>query len=361
MEAERKAGQLLMVGFEGPEDSHENQRLFREINPFGIILFARNISDKPTLLALNARLGALPCAPLLAIDHEGGRVDRLPAGFTRLPPALEISRLGDPGLWCEIGRMHGRELRAAGFHIDFAPVLDVHTNPDNPVIGDRAFGTTPEEVVHNALPYLQGLTEGGIIGCGKHFPGHGDTSCDSHLELPRLASASHGLDRLRRLEMRPFARAIAQGVPMIMTAHIVCEAIDPAVPATLSPSIIDGILRRELGYRGVVVSDDLEMKAVADHYPVGEAAVAAVAAGCDLVLVCRQAALAQEAHEALSRAIADQELSPHRVAEALERLARLRRKAEKSSRQPTSPSWMGSPEHAALSARASAAADRTTH
>jgi beta-N-acetylhexosaminidase len=228
-----RAGRYLIVGIdpEGTGDLAPCLALLDEVRPLGVVLFTRNLPSLEATLALTAALAEHSPGLLLAIDHEGGRVHRLPEPFTKFPPMLTLARSGDPGLLREVARAQADELRAAGFHVNFAPVLDVHTNPVNPIIGDRAFGTTPEEVTHHALPYLQGLTEGGIIGCGKHFPGHGDTSVDSHLELPRV---DHNLDRLRSLEFVPFARAIAQGVAMIMTAHILCPALDANVPASLS-------------------------------------------------------------------------------------------------------------------------------
>lgn len=339
-----------MVGLEEPVLDDEARKLLREVQPLGVILFARNMPDRETLLTLTAALREENPNYLLAIDHEGGRVDRMPSGFTKMPPALQMAACADPGMLRKAGRLHASELRAAGFDVNFAPVLDVHTNPDNPVIGDRSFGTTPEQVIHNALPYLQGLAEGGVIGCGKHFPGHGDTGVDSHLELPSLPARTHTLERLRTLEMRPFARAISDNIPMLMTAHVLCEALDAENPATLSRKVIEECLRRELGYDRVVVSDDMEMGAIVKNYSMGEAAVQAIAAGCDLLLVCRRPELIREAHEGLVRAIESNALEPYRIAEASRRRSKLlerRRKMAKKFRGGTE--CIGCDEHARLS------------
>jgi beta-N-acetylhexosaminidase len=174
-------------------------------------------------------------------------------------------------------------LRALGFDIDFAPVLDVHTNPANPIIGERAFGTDAEAASRRALAFARGLDEAGVLSCGKHFPGHGDTMTDSHLELPRI---DHDWERLEKVELLPFQRAAAAGLPMIMTAHVVFAALDPARPATLSEPVVTGLLRKKLGYHGVIVSDDLDMKAIASHVGAGPAAVEAIRAGCDVLLLC---------------------------------------------------------------------------
>jgi beta-N-acetylhexosaminidase len=345
------AGDLLIIGLPGPTLDAEAASLMAEVRPLGVILFRRNITSVSQLRELTSALRRERPDLLIAIDHEGGRVHRMPSDFTHFPPSLVMARNGSPGLLREVAVAHARELRDAGFNLTFSPVLDVHTNPANPVIGDRAFGTTPEEVIHNALPYMQGLVEGGILSCGKHFPGHGDTAVDSHLELPVLPASTHGTDRLRSLEFRPFARAISQGVPMIMTAHVVCEALDRDRPATLSPLAIDGCLRRELGFDGYVVSDDLEMKAIASHYSVGRAAVLSILAGCDGCLVCATPSLIREAHEALRAAIENAEITPVMLATITRRRDRILDKVRRLGRVPVPEHSIGAPEHLALCER----------
>jgi beta-N-acetylhexosaminidase len=341
---------MLIIGVDedATGDVAATLELISEIRPLGVILFARNTGDCVRLLALTAAMLEHDPELLLCIDHEGGRVDRLPQPFTHFAPALEMARQGDPGLLREVGRCQALELRAAGFHINFSPVLDIHTNPDNPIIGDRAFGTTPEQVIHNSLPYLQGLTEGGIVGCGKHFPGHGDTRSDSHLELPRVAQSS---ERLHSVEMRPFVRAIAQGIPMIMTAHVVYEDLDADLPASLSPTVVQGWLRGRLGFRGVVVSDDLEMRAVADHYAVGEAAVTAMRAGSDIVLVCKTAALVREARDELARAIDGGRIGRATLAESERRRKKLIQRVRKLTSTPVDTALIGAQAHTELASR----------
>tara|TARA_R110002095_G_scaffold41980_2_gene38492 strand:- start:180 stop:899 length:720 start_codon:yes stop_codon:yes gene_type:complete len=221
-----------------------------------------------------------------------------------------------------LARRMGAELADWGFDIDFAPVLDVHTNPANPIIGDRAFGETPEVVIARALAFAAGLQEAGILPCGKHFPGHGDTATDSHLALPRLDFA---MERLRSVELAPFVAAITAQVPMLMTAHVIFACLDDAVPATLSPAVVTGLLRDELGYEGVVISDDLDMRAVADNFSVGEAAVLAIDAGCDVLLLCRSLAHQDEARNALlARASSDSEFRA-KIAKSASRVRALAR------------------------------------
>jgi beta-N-acetylhexosaminidase len=294
------AGQVLVVGFPSEGPPAELRALARSGALGGYILFKRNVGTMDEVAALVAELVAgVPAErPLLvAVDQEGGRVARLKAPVLPLPPMLQLASLGDASLVRRAASALGRQLRALGFTMDFAPVLDIDTNPKNPVIGDRAFGRDAATVIEHGLAFSDGLLDAQVLSCGKHFPGHGDTFLDSHLALPRLA---HERARLEAMELAPF-RAARGRVPSLMTAHIVFEALDPDVPATLSSRVITELLRRELGYDGVVISDDLEMKAVADHYETGDAACRAIAAGCDTVLVCSKPELALVARDALLR------------------------------------------------------------
>ena len=307
-------GQLLWVGFEGTQVPAELRARLDAGAVGATILFKRNlvyskvpgavppeVCDLDALVALNRELHrAAPdgTPALIAVDQEGGVVQRVRAPGTSWPPMMAHDGLPEPDdtrIAEQVGRAIGDELRAVGFDVDFAPVLDVHTNPDNPIIGDRAFGRDATSVARRALAFARGLDASGILACGKHFPGHGDTDTDSHLELPRV---DQPWDRLERVELAPFRAAAAAKLPMLMTAHVVFAALDPTRPATLSPEVINGLLRERLGYQGVIVSDDLDMKAIAAHLGAGDAAIRAVRAGCDVLLLCRDArnqALAEEA------------------------------------------------------------------
>lgn len=320
----RAAGRVLIVGMPARALPAPLAELAAAGSLGGVILFKRNLGgvdqDVTTVSALH---DAWPegDAPLVAIDQEGGRVARLGAPIVALPRMRVLGAIDDPDLTRRAARVLGAQLLALGIGVDFAPVLDVDTNPDNPVIGDRSFGRDPEVVIRHGLAFAEGLAEAGVVACGKHFPGHGDTDLDSHLALPRIA---HDRARLERVELAPF-RAARGKLPTIMTAHVVFDAIDPGVPATLSRAVIDGVLRSELGYDGVIVSDDLEMKAVADRWGVAESAVRAIEAGCDALLVCAHAERAIEAHAALvARAAADERFAA-RLAEAAARVDALPR------------------------------------
>lgn len=344
------AGQFLIVGVPATQPGREIEALdfLREIQPWGVIFFARNAPSAESFLELTRLISESFPEIVMSIDHEGGRVNRLPPPFTKLPPMLQCARAGDPGLLRHVARLHGRELRAARIDLSYSPVLDVHSNPANPVIGDRAFGCTPEEVIHNALQYAQGLADAGVVACGKHFPGHGDTNQDSHVELPRV---EHGIERLRTLEMAPFVAAIRQSIPMLMTAHVLYSALDDELPASLSPHVVREWLREALGYRGVVVSDDLEMRAVADRYGIGDSAVRAVRAGSDLLLVCIKQDRAREARDALAEAIAGGQIGAAALADAAARRNKLARRVMKLREQRCELDAIGCEDHRALASR----------
>jgi len=322
-------GQLLIGSLPGTTIPQELRSLAREFQLGGITLFKRNIEGPEQVHELSREVQDLGrTQPLwVAVDQEGGSVARLRAPFTEWPPMATLGRSGDPALASRFATALATELRAVGVTLDYAPVLDVHTNPKNPVIGDRALASDPAVVARLGAVIIDALQAHGVAACGKHFPGHGDTSVDSHLDLPIV---EHPPDRIRRIECVPFVEAIRHQVAFIMTAHVLVPSMDENRPATLSHAIVHGLLRTELGFEGVILSDDLEMKALARDVGIGEAAVLAIAAGCDGVLVCR--ALSDERHrdvavqaevlEALVHALEDGRLSYARVEDALARLRR---------------------------------------
>jgi len=343
-------GQLLSVGFDGTElpDGLRARIAASEVGT--VMLFRPNIASPGQVAALVTALRrAAPAdAPLLvAVDQEGGIVQRLKSPLTEWPDMLAVGSAGDAARTFRVGRALGDELAALGIGWDFAPVLDVHTNPDNPVIGTRSFGVTPEAVVEQALAFWRGLRAAGVLGCGKHFPGHGDTRTDSHLELPVV---DHDVARLRAVELAPFAAAAAAGIEAIMTAHVLYPALDPARPATLSRAILTDLLRDELGFRGVIVCDDLGMKAVADRHPIDELAVGCIQAGCDLLLVRGPVARQVAAFEALVRAAEADAAFARRVEESAARVAALKAACRVGMPAPAAqlPSLLGPPAHRAL-------------
>jgi len=282
----REIGQLLIGSLPAKTIPAEMRSLAREFQLGGVILFARNIEAPEQVAELSRDVQSLGSgAPLwVSVDQEGGRVARLRAPFTEWPPMAVLGRAGDVVLASRFAAALAAELRAVGITLDYAPVLDIHTNPKNPVIGDRALAEDAAAVGRLGAAIVRGLQDNGVASCGKHFPGHGDTSVDSHVALPVV---EHPPDRIRRVECVPFREAIAANVAFIMTAHVLVPSLDEEKPATLSRRIVYDLLRDELGFEGVILSDDLEMKALAATYAVPDAAVEAVAAGCDAVLVCR--------------------------------------------------------------------------
>ena len=320
---EQDAHRVIIAGFDGHTAPEETLALVRR-GLGGVILFARNVASPEQVAELNRQLkAAAPGHLLSSVDQEGGRVARLRAPWTLWSAMRHLGDKGDEALAHEVGRVLGVELKACGFDIDYAPVLDVDSNPDNPIIGDRSFSRDPAVVARLGAAMVRGLQDLRVAACGKHFPGHGDTAQDSHLELPRLP---HGLDRLREVELPPFRAAIAAGVATIMTAHVVFEALDPGVPATMSARAIDGLLRQELGFEGVVISDDLEMKAVHDRFPMADVVERALNAGVDAFLCCRRLDLQHEVVGHIVRAVESGRVSRDRLSQAARRMERLQQR-----------------------------------
>jgi beta-N-acetylhexosaminidase len=323
MNLQEQIGQLFMLSFEGTAVSSEWADLQACYKPGGMILFARNLEHAVQIVELTNDLQAhSPHYPLLiAIDQEGGRVSRLPNGFTIFPSCGVLGACRSEELAYAAASVTAAELRAVGINMNMAPVLDVCSNPTNPVIGDRAYGIEPQVVAELGLAAIRGLQGKGVIACGKHFPGHGDTGTDSHQELPVVGAA---LDTLRQRELPPFHYAIANGLTALMTAHVVYPALDAERPATLSPAILTDLLRRQWGFDGVVVTDDLEMRAIADHHCIGEAAVQALLAGADILLVCTNRDRAVTAMETVRAAVEDGTITPDRLDASLRRIMSLK-------------------------------------
>ena len=343
-------GQLLMVGFQGTTLSPEWINWLQEYRPGGVILFSRNLADpEQTARLTNALQEHAPNPPLLiAIDEEGGRVSRLPRGFTTFPPASLIAARQSPDVAFDVAQATAKELRAVGITMNMAPVLDVNSNPANPVIGDRAYGDHPQRVCAFGMAVMEGLRDNGVIPCGKHFPGHGDTMTDSHKILPVV-----GADRARldAIELEPFRHAIRQGIPAIMTAHVRYPALDADAPATLSRPILTDLLRNQLGFRGVTLTDDMEMRAILDHEGVGEASVRSLQAGADMILICHQQERQREAVLTIEQALERGALSRERLTASVERIRALKQQ-HLSSPQSVDPSrvahTVGHPRHKAL-------------
>jgi beta-N-acetylhexosaminidase len=314
------------VGFDGLTAPTELLDRIARSEVGGVMLFRPNIESPAQVaaLVLALRHASPPTAPLVvSVDQEGGLVQRLRAPLTVWPDMGSVAAAGDVQRTRAVGRALGGELAVLGIGWNFAPVLDVNTNPRNPVIGSRAFGSRVETVTDHALAFWRGLRDAGLLGCGKHFPGHGDTQTDSHLELPRVA---HNDERLRAVELAPFAAAARAGIEALMTAHVLYPAWDDKVPATLSRRIAHDILRGEIGFTGMLVSDDLGMRAVADNSPVEDLVVESLLAGVDHFLVREPRERQARAFEALVKAGAARAEVRARIKESAERVSRFKAK-----------------------------------
>ncbi len=317
--------QLVMLGYDRPSLEAEMRSLLERYPIAGLLLHGNSLGAPEQVRSLTAEIQA--CAPrglpfFIAVDQEGGRLQAWgPPHQEALPAAAEVGwQAESSGEMFEVtlAAMNvGRELAAAGINLNFAPVLDIHTRPENPVIGDRSFGTRPELVATVASAYVEGLQAAGVLACGKHFPGHGDTDLDSHLTMP---VAGHDEERLHNVELLPFRAAIARGLEAMMTAHVLYPAWDADRPATLSPAIVRGVLREELGFPGVVFTDELSMGGLRDRHDLLDAGLLAIEAGGDVLLSTQEPDRQEELLEGLERARRDGDLSDERMRESVHRI-----------------------------------------
>ena len=329
MTVEEKMGQLLIGGFEGTEIGDQATRLVQEYQVGGLILYGRNIAGAGQLVTLTNGLKALngDGIPLfLSVDQEGGGVDRMPPEVRRTPGAYCVGQTGSVPAAQSYGDVLAAECAAFGLNLDFAPVLDVWSNPGNTVIGQRAFSADARTVAGLGPAAARRMMDQGIIPAVKHFPGHGDTVVDSHVGLPVVDKS---LEELEETELIPFRAAIQSAgtdgqVPAVMVDHILLTQLDPERPASLSPAVVTGLLREELGFAGAVLTDDLTMGAVTQSYGLGEAAVLAVEAGCDILLVCHGPDSVPAVRTALLEAAASGRITAERLDESVYRILRLK-------------------------------------
>lgn len=326
MTLEQKVGQLLLAGVQGTKMSSAAKKMIAEDHVGGIILFKNNLSagvgaSAELLNGLKAANAGSPIPLFLSVDQEGGRVSRLPKAFAAMPSAAVVGSTGNAKLANEMGVLIARQLKLLGFNVDFAPVLDVSSNPKNPVIGDRSFGNTPKLVSEMGIAAMKGISDTGVVPVVKHFPGHGDTDVDSHLDLPVVGKSA---DQLAKMEWIPFRQAIDSGAEAVMVAHILFPEIDADAPASLSKVIIGEQLRGTFGFDGVVFTDDMTMGAIADHYGIADAAVRAIEAGGDIVLVAHGYDTAHEVYEALLNSVRSGRLTETRIDESVARILKLK-------------------------------------
>ena len=351
----------MVVGFDGTTVDADLRRMITDYHIGGVILFARNhnIESPGQVVELTNRLQQIAIESghpglFIAIDQEGGRVARLTedTGFTEFPSAMALTATGDPQNAYRVAAAMAAEMRAVGINVDFAPDLDVNNNPANPVIGIRSFSSDPQKVAAYGVAFARGLQENGVLAFGKHFPGHGDTGVDSHIDLPVIA---HDRTRLDQIELVPFQAAIAAKFAGIMTAHVTFPSIDPTpgLAATLSRPVLTGLLRQELGYAGLIVTDSLEMGALATNgYPPQVAAPLALAAGADLLLFNRDHAMHRAAFANLIQAVQQEKISQEQLNASVQRVLQAKECFGLSNRAPVdgnATAFVKTEEHLALS------------
>ena len=327
MSLDEKIGQMLVVGIDGYDLNVNTKSLIEKSKVGGFILFSSNVKDTNQLLNLlnSLKKGNLKNnIPLfLSVDEEGGRVSRMPKEFKKIPTNKAIGKINDGNLSYKIGSTIASEIGSFGFNMDFAPVLDVNSNPNNPVIGDRSFGSKVNIVSSLGTQTMKGIQSKNIISVVKHFPGHGDTSVDSHLGLPTV---NNDLERLNDFELLPFVEAIKNNADVVMIAHILLPKIDSQNPSSMSKRIITDILRKELNFQGVIFTDDMTMGAIVKNYKISEAAVKSVKAGTDIVLVCHGYENVVTVTNALKNAVLNGDISKQRVDESVYRILSLKKK-----------------------------------
>lgn len=326
MSLEEKIGQMILAGISGTTMDANTKKLVNQFHIGGIIFYKNNFNTPAQTIQLVNQLKTENSSRLplfLSTDQEGGRVTRLPGGLTNFPTNEQIGKVNNREFSYKIGTLLGRELKEFGLNLDFAPALDINSNPNNPVIGDRSFGNNPEIVSELGIQTMKGIQSQNVIPTIKHFPGHGDTSVDSHLDLPIV---NKSLKELKELELIPFERAIDDGADVVMVAHILLPKLDKTNPASMSKAIMTDLLRNKLSFNGVIITDDMTMGSITEHFDIGKAAVESVKAGSDIILVGHNYNNVVKIIASLKRAVQNGEISEQRLNESTERIIQLKRK-----------------------------------
>ncbi|MGN7412601.1 beta-N-acetylhexosaminidase [Paenibacillus sp. SAF-068] len=334
---EEKIGQMILAGVQGTMLDDQAKQMITDQKVGGIIFYANNVTTlegtAKFVQSIKETNQSNPVPIFMSVDQEGGKVSRMPETVESIPSNKKVGQTKDSDLAETMGRLLARQVQLAGFNVDFAPVLDVNSNPKNPVIGDRSFGSSAELVSRMGIAEMKGLRSEGIIPVVKHFPGHGDTSVDSHLDLPVVIKTEK---QLAKLEWIPFQAAVKEQVEAVMVAHILFPKLDPDHPASLSDVIIGEHLRGEFKYDGVVITDDLSMGAIAKNFKLNEAALATVKAGSDILLVAHSYESAKTIFDTLISAVKSGEISESRIDESVYRILALKQKYKLSDDQKTS-------------------------
>jgi beta-N-acetylhexosaminidase len=347
MTLEQKVGQMILAGIDGTTINQASKKMIAEQYVGGIIMYKNNFSDlSGSVQLVNALKKANmnnPVPLFISVDQEGGKVSRLPKDFVAIPDNATVGRSDDAGLAKEMGSLLAEELRIMGFNVDFAPVLDVNSNPNNPVIGNRSFGNNAQLVTKMGITEMNGIRDGGIVAVVKHFPGHGDTSVDSHLALPVVRKTTK---QLEAMEWIPFRAAIDAKADAVMVAHILFPLIDDKAPASFSKVIIGEQLRGTLGYDGVVITDDMTMGAIAKNYGIEDAALLSVKAGSDILLVAHGYDTEKKVYDKLLNSVKSGQIKESRIDESVRRILTLKLKYKLSDKPVPTPTVADIPNEA---------------
>lgn len=327
MSLEAKIGQMVIAGIEGDVPGENTVTLIQQYHVGGFILFSKNMRNANQSLHLINSLKEInssnPIPLFVSVDEEGGRVSRLPKEIQKMPSSQSIGNKNNPLLSYQIGMTLAKQLKAFGFNMNFAPVLDINSNPNNPVIGNRSFGNHPKIVKEMGLSVMKGMQEQRMIPVVKHFPGHGNTATDSHVGLP---VENHSLPMLQSFELIPFIEAINNNADAVMVAHILLPQIDPEHPSSMSKKIITHLLREDLNFNGVIMSDDMTMGAILKNYDIKEAAITSVLAGTDVLLVCHNFNNVTYVINGIKEAVENGSISEEKINESVYRILKLKEK-----------------------------------
>ncbi|AAK78164.1 beta-N-acetylhexosaminidase [Clostridium acetobutylicum] len=324
-----KIGQMIMAGFTSKHYDSSLEKLITDDKIGNFILFSRNIEEKNQLTRLTEDIQKgleinIKIPGIISVDQEGGMVTRINSGTTIFPGNMAFAAANHPHSTFRQGKIEGEELRGLGVNMNLAPVMDVNCNPSNPVIGVRSYSDSPEKVAELGLELIKGLKESKVVPVAKHFPGHGDTDVDSHLSLPVV---KHSIKRLRKVELLPFKTAIENGIDAIMSAHVLFPEIEPKrLPATLSYRVLTDLLRNKMGFKGIIITDCMEMKAIAEFYGSDKAAVMAIKAGADLICISHSAAVQKACIRRIKEAVINKEISEERINESVKRILEIKEK-----------------------------------
>ena len=325
MTLDEKIGQMIITGFNGSEYNDDMDRLINEYKVGGVILFARNIEDSNQMIDLTRALqennNNLPL--FISIDEEGGRVSRLPDDVEKFPSAFTIGLINDQQTAYENGKEIGYTLKRLGINLDYAPVLDIYSNENNTVIGDRAFSTEESIVSTMGIATMEGIEDSDIIPVVKHFPGHGDTEVDSHYGLPIVYKT---LEELRNFEFIPFVKAIESGCDVIMVSHIILNEVDSSNPASLSKIVISDLLRKDLEFDKVVITDDMSMGAITSIMSIEEACIKSIEAGCDILLLGNAYEEIEQVINSIKLKLYNGEISEEQINKSVKRILELKKK-----------------------------------